>query len=279
MKDQKTLAYINLFGILGALGKLAELDDAARALLTGIKPISLGIAVSGGPHATLRFADGGCVQTEGVDRCDIKIAFSTAEKFNGMIDGTVTPIPRKGFTHIGFLTGTFVKLTDILTRYLRPSAEDLADERFFEVSTTLMLYVIAGAVAQIGNHDEVGRFSASNIVDGDVLLSIKGGPQATVTAQGPCPLLPPRGDGEPARGDGIRVDPSGARPVRRQGQRDGLHRPEGNHRRRRHLDAGQCQPHLGPRGAVSRLNGRKGEGKWNTKPIHTKTAAGSLNAR
>lgn len=58
MKDQKTLAYINLFGILGALGKLAELDDAARALLTGIKPISLGIAVSGGPHATLRFADG-----------------------------------------------------------------------------------------------------------------------------------------------------------------------------------------------------------------------------
>lgn len=68
-----------------------------------------------------------------------------------MIDGTVTPIPRKGFTRIGFLTGTFIKLTDILTRYLRPSAEDLVDEHFFEVSTTLMLYVIAGAVAQIGN--------------------------------------------------------------------------------------------------------------------------------
>lgn len=102
MKDQKTLAYINLFGILGALGKLAELDDAARALLTGIKPISLGIAVSGGPHATLRFADGGCAQTEGVDRCDIKLAFSTAEKFNGMIDGTVTPIPRKALRTSAF---------------------------------------------------------------------------------------------------------------------------------------------------------------------------------
>lgn len=150
MKDQKTLAYINLFGILGALGKLAELDADARALLTGIKPVSLGIAVSGGPYATLHFADGGCTQTEGVDRCDIKLAFSAPEKFNGMIDGTVTPIPRKGFTRIGFLTGTFIKLTDILTRYLRPSAEDLADEHFFEVSTTLMLYVIAGAVAQIG---------------------------------------------------------------------------------------------------------------------------------
>lgn len=53
MKDQKTLAYLNLFGILGALGKLAELDADARALLTGIKPVSLGIAVSGGPYATL----------------------------------------------------------------------------------------------------------------------------------------------------------------------------------------------------------------------------------
>lgn len=40
-------------------------------------------------------------QTEGVDRCDIKLAFSAPEKFNGMIDGTVTPIPRKGFTRIG----------------------------------------------------------------------------------------------------------------------------------------------------------------------------------
>ena len=32
MKDQKTLAYINLFGILGALGKLAELDADAQTL-------------------------------------------------------------------------------------------------------------------------------------------------------------------------------------------------------------------------------------------------------
>lgn len=65
MKDQKTLAYINLFGILGALGKLAELDADARALLTGIKPVSLGIAVSGGPYDTLHFADGGCSPDRG----------------------------------------------------------------------------------------------------------------------------------------------------------------------------------------------------------------------
>jgi len=35
-----------------------------------------------------------------------------------------------------------------------------------------MLHVIAGAVAEIGNEDSVGRFSASNIVDGTVRFCI-----------------------------------------------------------------------------------------------------------
>ena len=180
MKDAKTLAYINMFGILGALEKLVELDADARALLAGTKPVSLGMSVKDGPQSVLSFSPDGCRQTEGAGDCDIKLAFSSPEKFNGMIDGTVTPIPRKGFTKIGFLTGTFVKLTDLLTKYLRASEEDLKDERFFEISTSLMFYVICGAVAQIGNHDEIGRFSASNIADGKVVISIKGGPKATI---------------------------------------------------------------------------------------------------
>ena len=90
-----------------------------------------------------------------------------------MIDGTVTPIPSKGFTKIGFLTGPFIKLTDILTKYLRPTAEDLENEEFFRISTKLMLHVIAGAVAQIGNQDMIGKASASYMVDGTVRLSIK----------------------------------------------------------------------------------------------------------
>ena len=90
-----------------------------------------------------------------------------------MIDGTVTPIPSKGFLRIGFLTGTFTKLTDILTKYLRPTEEDMKDEQFFRTSTKLMLHVIAGAVAQIGNEEKVGRASASYMVDGIVHLSIK----------------------------------------------------------------------------------------------------------
>ena len=183
MTDQKTMAYINMFGVLGALPMLCKLDSEAAALLTGKTPIALCLSVKNGPAATFTFADGGCTMEDGEQKCDIKIPFSTCEKFNGMIDGTVTPIPSKGFTKIGFLTGPFIKLTDRLSAYLRASESDLADERFFNVSTELMLYVIGGAVAAIGSYDKIGTFSASNIPDGIVHLSIKDGPCATITVR------------------------------------------------------------------------------------------------
>ncbi len=183
MTDAKTLAYINMYAILGTLENLCALDEDARALLTNKKPITICIEVKDGPAATLTFKNGRCRMEDGVGPCDIKIPFSSCEKFNGMIDGTVTPIPSKGYTHIGFLLRDFVKLTDLLTRYLRPDPEDLLDERFFNISTSLMFYTISVAIAQIGNHDEVGKFSAKHMVDGDILLSIKNGPKSTISVR------------------------------------------------------------------------------------------------
>ena len=94
------------------------------------------------------------------------------EKFNGMIDGTVTPIPSKGFTRIGFLLKKFMPLTDILSSYLRADEKALADPVFFEKSTLLMFRLIANAIAQIGNVDKIGQASASYIVDGVIKLAI-----------------------------------------------------------------------------------------------------------
>jgi len=173
------MAYINLYAVLGTLEELCRLDDEARALLAG-KTCSIGFQVSGGPGAALFFDQGACVLREGTAGCDIRLAFPSPEKFNGMIDGTATPIPVKGFTKLKFLTRTFVPLTDLLTRYLRASREDLADPVFFEKSTTLMFYTIAAALSQIGNHDKIGRASAGYIPDGTICLRIHGGPAAAI---------------------------------------------------------------------------------------------------
>ena len=180
MIDQKTLAYINLYAVLGTLENLCELAPEASSLLTNKKPISIGFEVKGGPSATITFANGRCRMEQGCTKCDVKLPFASCEKFNGLIDGTVTPIPSKGFLHIGFLLKDFTALTDLLNKYMRPEPADLEDPDFFRISTTLMLDTITVAIAQIGNNDEIGKFSADHMVDGEISFSITDGPATTI---------------------------------------------------------------------------------------------------
>lgn len=171
MKDEKVLAYCNLFAVLGAIPVLLELDADAKRLVDK-KKISIGFSVSDGPDGTLFFEGGKARMVEGTKGCTIKLYFSSCKKFNGMIDGTSMPVPVSGFHRLSFLLGPFMKLTDILSSYLRPDEEKLKNREFFEKSTQLMLHVIAGAIAQIGNTDKIGMFSASNITDGDIRIGI-----------------------------------------------------------------------------------------------------------
>ncbi len=182
MIDARTLAYINLYAILGSIPALCEYDAEAKKL-ADVKKISIGFAVKGGPGGTLTFDRGVCKFSRGCDSCDIKIPFGSPEKFNAMIDGTATPIPVKGFTRIGFLLKNFIKITDILTKYLRATEKDLENKEFFATSTRLMFSVIAGAIAQIGNNDKIGRASASYITDGTIMLSMGEGDYAAIDAK------------------------------------------------------------------------------------------------
>lgn len=180
MIDQKTLAYINLYAVLGTLENLCELAPEASGLLTNKKPLSIGFEVKDGPSATITFANGRCRMEQGCAKCDVKLPFSSCEKFNGLIDGTVTPIPSKGFLHIGFLLKDFTALTDLLNKYMRPDPADLEDPDFFRISTLLMLNTITVAIAQIGNNDEIGKFSADHMVDGEISFAIKGAAATTI---------------------------------------------------------------------------------------------------
>ncbi len=182
MTDQRTLAYINLYGVLGALTALCDHVPEAKKIL-GSSGCSIGFAVKDGPAATLTFVGGKCILKDGVEDCTVKIPFSSPEKFNGMVDGTVTPVPVKGFTKLPFLLGKFKKLTDLLEEYLRPAPEKLEDEVFLRRSTIIMFRVITAAIAQIANHDKIGQFSASYIVDGAIKLEIPGVTKAALIAR------------------------------------------------------------------------------------------------
>ena len=170
--DSKALAYVNLFAVLGTLENLCELVPEAKSLLKGKPPVSIGFEVKDGPSATISFVDERCEIREGCGQCAIKLPFSSCEKFNGLINGTVTPIPSKGFTKISFLTKTFVPLSELLSKYLKPSAGDLQSSQFSKFNTMLTLYAAAAAISQIGNQDKSGRYSAGLMPDGDIAIDV-----------------------------------------------------------------------------------------------------------
>ena len=182
MIEQKALAFANMYGVLGALEKLCELDSKAKEALQKLKkPISLCFQVKDGPCRTFHFDKNGCKITEGEDAPDCKMNFSSPEKFNLMINESKPGIPVKGAIKlIKFLTGTFTELTNRLTELLRPSDEALNDRAFFEESTLLTMYTVAGAISGLANSDSIAMISAGNTVDGEVALGVKDKAQVTI---------------------------------------------------------------------------------------------------
>ena len=175
MKDTKAMACVNMYGVLGALENLCALDDAAKRILSGLKkPVAMCLEVADGPCCTFHFDADGCRMTEGSTGCTCKMRFASPEKFNAMIDSGKPGLPVKNPVQLlTFLAGPFTKLTDRLTELLRPSAEALRDRAFFEESTVLTLYTIAGVISALANNDPIAKISAEYTVDGDISLGIR----------------------------------------------------------------------------------------------------------
>lgn len=173
--DPRAAAYVNLYAVLGTLPELVRRVPAARDLLArDPRPVSIAFAVRGGPRGVLAFRDGAVRVVPDRAVATVVLPFASPAAFNRVVDGTAQPVPVSGFHRLGFLVQVFGPLTELLSRYLRPSDEDLADPAFRATSTALTLHVAAAAAAQLGNEDRSGRFSAHLIGDGDVALEVTG---------------------------------------------------------------------------------------------------------
>jgi len=175
MTEAKAMACVNMYGVLGTLENLCAMDDTAKSILKELKkPVSLCFSVKDGPCATFHFTQDNCRMTQGDEGSTCKMVFATPEAFNNLIDNSKPGIPLKNPVQVlSFLLGPFTKLTNRLTEILRPSDEAMKDRAFFELSTTLTLYTIAGAISALANNDSISRISAENTVDGEISLGIK----------------------------------------------------------------------------------------------------------
>ena len=175
MIDTKALAYVNMYGVLGALENLCQLDNRAQEILKAMKkPVSLCFSVKDGLCCTFHFTNEGCRMTHGDAGCTCKMSFASAQAFNDLIDKSKPGMPTKNPVQVLlFLLGPFTKLTDRLNEILRPAEEAMQDRAFFEMSPTLTLYTIAGAISALANNDPISKISADYTVDGDISLGIK----------------------------------------------------------------------------------------------------------
>ena len=182
MTEAKAMAYVNMYGVLGALENLCSIDEKAKEVLAGLKkPVALCLSVKDGPCRTFHFSQEGCLATEGEEGCTCKMTFSAPEKFNALIDESKPGLPAKNPIQVlTFLLGPFTKLTNRLTELLRPSQEAMTERGFFEESTILTLYTIAGAISALANHDSISQISANYTVDGEISLGIKDSAKVTI---------------------------------------------------------------------------------------------------
>ncbi|GAA3634244.1 hypothetical protein GCM10022223_60720 [Kineosporia mesophila] len=169
--DPRVTAQVNLEAVLGALPLLASLvPEAENLLLPLTKPVTLRLVVRGGPRGSYTFDRSGIRPGPGGSTAGL--VFTSSGHFNRVIAGTAQPVPFGGPTGLRFLTGVFTPLSQILGRYLEPTADDLLDPGFRADSVRLTLRVALAAVAVIGNEDRSGRVSAGQMRDGRVDLEV-----------------------------------------------------------------------------------------------------------
>jgi hypothetical protein len=183
LKDNVTLAHINLFAVFGAIETLCLLDADAAKLASPKKPISIKFTVKKGPCAVFKFGEGKCEMLPSSAKADVVLRFCSCKKLNDMANGKGSPVPTKGFFKLGFVLNNFKKLGALLEGYLKAPPEKLLDPQFKELSTKLMCSVIAGALCQIANNDKIGKISASRIPNGSLSFEVGTDVALTINAQ------------------------------------------------------------------------------------------------
>lgn len=185
MQYQALLARIYLLAVLRNLELLAAEDDQSRSLVRDWD-LSIGFKVLGGAEARLVFQGGRCSFSPGKSAgSKVKLLFVSPGHFNRMMRKSANPIPVKGFRWLRFLTKDFAMLTDRLEYFLEPSSQRMQEPGYKRLNVLLSLHTAIWALKEIAAHDPEGRLVCSQIPDGTLVLTVRGGPTAYLSFLAP----------------------------------------------------------------------------------------------
>ncbi len=178
---ERTKAAMNLHAVLPRLDEVARFDPEGREITREMR-VGIELRVLGGPRVVLRF-DNGRVRASSGGLPDIGLFFSSCERLNRMFDGDrILPIPYGKPWRLRELQ-RFSRLTEILTRYLKPSDSDLEDQAFRVLHVEMSLLVGLTATREVASHDPKGRRISSHLPSGTIQYVVHGGPSCHVIVQ------------------------------------------------------------------------------------------------
>lgn len=173
--SEKAKAFVNFYAAIGALEQYVELDAKAKEIAAK-QDIAVRFNVKNGPDGVVLFKDGRVkVMPYQGTPVDIDLYMSSPEKFNAVVDGTGMPIPKKGlFKTLAFMgkpTSPFSLLTDEMARIMRLTEFEGYEQK--KLSTILAFNAMAAAIAEVGNHDEIAKYSMERMLDGEISIEIR----------------------------------------------------------------------------------------------------------
>ncbi|MDR0751549.1 MAG: hypothetical protein LBF12_03040 [Christensenellaceae bacterium] len=182
----KTQAYVNFYAAIGALEKFVELDEWAQQQV-GQTDLSIWFNVKDGPDGLLELEGGSVRASEYVrgvsKKPTIRLYCNSPAKFNDVIANKAMPIPLKGLSKtlkfMGKPDSPFMVLTNEMASIMR-SRKRLDGTEEEELGIKLAFYAMAAALAQVGNHDRIGKLAGARIHEGEISMEIKDAAAATI---------------------------------------------------------------------------------------------------
>jgi len=184
MNKALILANLHLHAVLPRLEELVKLDSEAKAIAQKLN-LSIKFLVRGGPSVVLTFKDGNVTaNTDGEGKADIGLLFLSCDQLNALFTGgKAIPIPYKGIIKIGAMKH-FGKLTEMLTKYLKPSDEDMKDAAFRAKHVEMSLMTGLSGAITIAKYDTKMQKVVNHLPDGTILFSVlPDGPYANVSVE------------------------------------------------------------------------------------------------
>lgn len=172
MRRAFILANLHLHAVLPRLQDLVRLDEEARSIASQMN-LSVRFRVLGGPSVVVEILNGAVTTSSDPSaKAQLGLLFASCDQLNNMfMEKTAVPIPYKQL-HKLLQMKHFSRLTEIMTRYLKPTDADLKDPAFKKKSVEMTLLTGLAGAAQIAKYDGKMEHAVKLLPYGTVQFSV-----------------------------------------------------------------------------------------------------------